>query len=89
MKSVECYNPSLDTWTQVAEMSERRLGVSVAELDGKLYAIGGHNMIDTLKSVETYEPSNGVWTPVADMHLCRAFAGKIIIFLKKIFVKMY
>lgn len=69
-------------------MSERRLGASVAVLNGLLYVVGGHNNEDTLKSVETYNPNNGVWTSVANMHKRRAFAGKII-FLKKIYVKMF
>ena len=76
MKSVERYDPTLDKWTRVADMSECRSGVSVGVLDGVIYAIGGSNTESIyLKSVEVYKPSDGDWTYVADMHVCRAFAG--------------
>jgi len=41
LKSVECYDPTLDTWTLVADLSVCREGVSVGVLNGVLYAIGG------------------------------------------------
>jgi len=41
LKSVECYDPTLDTWTQVADLSIARDGISVGVLNGVLYAIGG------------------------------------------------
>ncbi|XP_029348588.1 kelch-like protein 3 [Acyrthosiphon pisum] len=70
LKSVEYYDPTLDTWTPVAEMSVRRHGVGVGVLDGLMYAIGGYNG-KYLKSVEVYRPSDGVWSSVADMEICR------------------
>jgi len=79
------YYPAL----KVAEMSQCRSFANVAVFVGKLYAICGRFMFDTLKSAETYDPSIEVWTSIADMHLCQAHAGKIIIFLKKIFVKIH
>jgi len=54
LKSVECYDPSLDTWKNVAEISEGRSGVSIGVLDGIIYAIGGYNELGYCKSVEVY-----------------------------------
>ena len=43
LKSVECYSPDTNQWTQVAAMSARRGGVAVGCLGGHLYATGGYN----------------------------------------------
>lgn len=74
MKSVESYDPSLDTWSPVAEMSIHRAGVGVAVLEGVMYAVGGHNnkyKQESLKSVEVYRPCSRVWSFIADMHFPR------------------
>jgi len=75
LKSVECYNPILNTWTLVAEMSECRKGVSIAVSGGVMYAIGGSNGSVCHKSVEAYTQSSGVWTSIADMYSCRKNPG--------------
>jgi len=80
LKSVECYNPTLDTWTPVAEMSKHRIGVGVGVLGNVMYAIGGCNSSGFFKCAEKYSPSTGNWTPIADMHLGRASAGNYFIF---------
>jgi len=75
MKSVECYNPSLDKWNLVEKMSNRRYNLGVAVWDGIMYAVGGTNGSTPLKSVEAYNPSTGVWSSIADMNLCRVNPG--------------
>jgi len=72
---VEYYDPKLDTWTLVAEMSILRQGVGVGVLDGLMYAIGVYDGSKDLKSVEVYRPSDGVWSSIADMHICRFRPG--------------
>jgi len=74
LKSVECYDPSLDKWNPVAEMSNRRYNHGVGVLDGIMYAIGGTNGT-SLKSVEAYSPTAGVWSSIADMNLYRENPG--------------
>jgi len=71
LKSVECYDPIIDTWTSVAEMSVCRSSVGVGVMDSLIYAVGGINESGYLKSVEVYKSSSGVWTYIADMHLPR------------------
>lgn len=83
LKSVECYHPSTNTWTPVAEMCVRRSGAGVGVLDGVMYAVGGHDGPEVRNSVEAYRPSTGVWTTVADMHMCRRNAGNYKFCLKK------
>jgi len=75
LKSVEYYDPALDTWTPVANMSVFRYGVGVGVLNGLMYAIGGYYNKTFLKSVEVYRPSDGVWSFVADMEICRFCPG--------------
>jgi len=75
LKSVESYEPSLDTWTSVGELSVCRDSFSIVVMDGVMYAIGGIDGSENLKSVETYRPSDGVWSFIADMHLCRKNSG--------------
>lgn len=75
MKSVEYYDPNIDTWTSISEMSVRRFGPGVGVLNGGLYVIGGHNGQKYQRSVETYQPSANVWSSIADMHSHRFNPG--------------
>ena len=75
MKSVEYYDPTLGTWTPVADMSKNREGAGVGVLDGLMYAFGGYDG-KYLKSCEVYKPSDGVWSSIADMHLGRYRPGE-------------
>lgn len=86
MKSVECYHPSTDTWTPVAEMCVRRSGAGVGVLDGVMYAVGGHDGPEVRNSVEAYRPSAGVWTSIADMHMCRRNAGNYYFYINNLYV---
>eukprot|EP00102_Acyrthosiphon_pisum_P020372 XP_016657582.1 PREDICTED: kelch-like protein 2 [Acyrthosiphon pisum] len=56
LKSVEYYDPILDTWTPVTEMSKCCQGDGVGVLDCLMYAIGGCDRDEDLKSVEVYRP---------------------------------
>jgi kelch-like protein 2/3 len=75
LKSVECYDPSTDTWTTIPEMSVRRFGPGVGVLNDELYVIGGHNGKKYQKSIEIYQPNTGVWSFIADMHSYRFNPG--------------
>ena len=96
LNSVECYHPSLDKWTPVADMCVRRSGVGVGVLHDVLYAVGCWDGAQVWSSVEAYRPSTGVWSPIPDMHLSRRSAGITtrLIYLnyycmKHIFFKIY
>jgi len=77
LNTVECYHPSLDKWTPVADMCVRRSAVGVGVLNGVLYAVGGWDGYQVWSSVEAYRPSTGVWSTIPDMHLRRRRAGII------------
>jgi N-acetylneuraminic acid mutarotase len=57
------------TWTQKADMSTARWGLSTSMVDGKIYAFGGQG---GLRKVEEYDPATDTWTDKADMPTGRA-----------------
>jgi N-acetylneuraminic acid mutarotase len=71
--SVERYNPTLDTWSSVANMTISRREFAAAALNGSIYAIGGYTttLIATLASVERFDPETNTWTLVASMSTAR------------------
>lgn len=82
MKSVECYDPSTDSWTHVAEMNVGRSGVSVGVLNGDLFAVGGENEDGITNTVEIYRPYSGTWRTVGSMNKPRKNAGNFYRFTK-------
>ena len=76
--TVEAYDPSSNTWTNVAPMNVAREDLAAVTLNGNLYALGG----DANGTVEAYDPTSNTWTPptgpgsIAPMHIARtAFAA--------------
>ena len=64
---MECYDPTIDQWSLVGEMSMAREGAGLANLDGVLYCVGGYDGNSILNSVEKFDPQTGQWTQVAPM----------------------
>ena len=48
-----------------------RFGISIAEVDGKLFVIGGSQSNSRLATVEVYDPATDSWTKRADMPTAR------------------
>jgi kelch-like protein 8 len=69
--SVECYDFRTNSWHEGPELCSRRRHVGVAYLDGRLYAVGGHDGHQHLNSVECYDPKQGVWHYVQPMKTLR------------------
>ncbi|XP_003221422.2 kelch-like protein 42 [Anolis carolinensis] len=61
--AAHCYNPSLDEWSPVASMNQKRSNFKLLAVSGKLYAIGGQS----LSSVECYDPEHDWWNFVASL----------------------
>ena len=73
---LERYDPALDAWEAVAPMAAARSRLSVAVLDGKLYAVGGYSGDGSyLSSVERYDPATNAWEAVAPLTLARSGPG--------------
>ena len=85
ISSTEVYDPSNDKWTTLASMSTTRCWFQTEVINGKIYAIGGHNVKvgdsrgKSLSSTEVYDPSTNTWTTLASMSTVRrAFQTEVI-----------
>lgn len=56
-------------------MNAKRCYVSVAAVDGTIYAMGGFDLLNRHSSVEKYIPELNQWTFVADMNQARSDAS--------------
>ncbi|XP_044134571.1 kelch domain-containing protein 7A [Bufo gargarizans] len=82
-KRVLCYNPSTDTWKEVASLKEARPHCKLVALDGCLYAIGG----ECLHTVEKYDPRQNKWSYIAPLpndtfavaHMATAYDDEIYV----------
>jgi N-acetylneuraminic acid mutarotase len=62
-----------NTWMARADMpGGGRTQLGVAELNGKLYAVGGHGESGVLGTVEAYDPLTGAWETRASMTTVRS-----------------
>ncbi|XP_006814437.2 kelch-like protein 3 [Saccoglossus kowalevskii] len=78
LSSVERYDPNIKMWTNVAEMHERRAYLSVVQLDGYIYAIGGFNG-SWINTVERYNPYTNQWIYVKSMKTKRSSASATVL----------
>ena len=84
---VSRFNAVNHSWEDVAGMTSVRRGLCAVNLNGHVYAIGGHEGLVPLglNSVEKYDPERDQWEAVASMnhHRCYASAtvvgGKIVV----------
>lgn len=76
LKSVWCYNPVTNAWSEVAPMSIGRAYCKIGVLNNKLYVVGGvtwgQGGLTPLQSAEVFDPSFGVWTELPSMPFSRA-----------------
>ncbi|GEM_PF-4870529 len=71
LSTMEVYDPVTNTWTDKASMSVARGNLSLVELNGKLYAIGGGTASGALNILEEYDPGLNSWTTKAPMQTAR------------------
>lgn len=61
-KTVERYNPNLNTWEQVSSLTTRKHSFGLTCVKDILYSIGGHgNFSPGFKDVTVYEPEEDEW----------------------------
>lgn len=80
MRSVECYGPTTDIWSLVAELFLYCDCISIGVLNGVMY-VKWCRSSEYYKRVEAYKPSAGGWYFIADMHLSRYKPGKYYYYL--------
>ena len=63
LDSVECYDTSTNSWSDVADMNIARYCHALVSCHGKLFAIGGRNVDGSyFDDIEVYDPDNNTWT---------------------------
>lgn len=72
LSSVERYDPASNSWVFVRSMTIVRMHHRVVELDGSLFAIGGH---DGCHRLECYSPGLDQWSMLALMSIKRSVFG--------------
>ena len=67
------------TWTKKSVMQTPRFRLSVVQLGGKLYFIGGHLSTDLdVNTVETFDPSTNEWKVMKPMNQARSNACAVV-----------
>nr|XP_006819450.1 PREDICTED: kelch-like protein 20-like [Saccoglossus kowalevskii] len=75
LNCVERYDFSSGKVSIVASMNTPRSGVGVTVIDGKIYAVGGHDGTQYLSSVECYDPATKRWRYVSSMTRPRRYVA--------------
>lgn len=78
---VEIFDPATATWSAGPSMPTARIGATAAVLGGKLYVIGGDNLLAPGGTgiVEQFDPVSGTWSQLTSMPTARAFAAGVVI----------
>jgi len=81
-----CYDLQSKTWSRISSMNTPRCYISVAELNGKIYCIGGCDGVQRFSSVECYDPASNQWSMVKSMNFIRSDASAVTDGKNKIYV---
>ena len=78
-RSVECYNPSIDQWTQILDMNNaRRFSAAAAITGGRIIVVGGYSDMH-FKTIETsceiFDKNLNQWSLVSSPIVPRAACG--------------
>jgi N-acetylneuraminic acid mutarotase len=73
-KTVEMYDPILDSWEVKASMAIERVNFAACILNGKILAIGGSRGFypANIESIEEYDPGSDTWTHRTNMPRARS-----------------
>jgi kelch-like protein 10 len=75
VNSCHCFNTVAKTWCEVSPMQNRRSELTVAVLDGLVYAMGGFSGHDYCNTAERYDYRTNQWYMVAPMNEQRGVAS--------------
>ncbi|TRZ03805.1 hypothetical protein DNTS_027797 [Danionella cerebrum] len=70
-RSIECFSISENRWIFGPEMNSRRRHVGVISVEGKVFAVGGHDGNEHLGSTEMFDPNTNKWMMRASMNTKR------------------
>jgi N-acetylneuraminic acid mutarotase len=74
------YDPSADTWTQLADMPTARGGVTAQAVNGQIYVMGGMSDLGaSLDVVEVYNPAANAWQAAPSLIYVRDNSGSALL----------
>lgn len=76
---MEIFNFNIILFSKISPMHSRRCYVSVVELNGYIYAMGGFNGEIRLNSVERYDPVTNQWSLIESMNNVRSDAHACVL----------
>jgi hypothetical protein len=62
LKEAEKYDIAANSWSQIAEMNEARVGPMTEAFGGLVHVFGGFDGVKFLSSHEVYDPATDTWT---------------------------
>lgn len=73
------YNAKSDTWTELEPMLTNRGQFALVSFNGRIFAIGGQNMLDRrLDSVEYYDSIKNTWQYIGKMNRKRLLHAAVV-----------
>lgn len=79
LNKAEYFDPQMNEWRNIADMSCRRSGLASIGFQNCLYVMGGFDGHARLRSCEKYDPVENKWTDIPDMSFQRSnFAIEIL-----------
>lgn len=72
LNTVECYNITSNTWTQLSNMKHNRYGASCCIIQNEIYVMGGFDGRTVLSSCERFNIDLNEWTEIESMNIPRA-----------------
>lgn len=83
---VEVYNPLTNKWEKRADMPTKRTGIDAVVVDGKIYVIGGQNVLRLpglaerfVTHIEEYNPKTNKWRKLPDMPMFKFWFSTIAV----------
>lgn len=77
VRTVDCYDPQVNKWTNCPAMEHRRSTLGVGVLNNLIYAVGGFDGTSGLQTAEVYDPKTAVWKTIAPMSTRRSSVGVV------------
>ena len=84
-RSVEVYDPVLDVWEFLPQMTRIRIQAACVAFNNKIYVIGGFDGDQTHTSVEIFNPATNEWSFGPSLQVPR-FGATAVAYNDKIFV---
>jgi len=76
---VEVYDPTKNSWTQLASMNVPRNHTAGGVINGKFYVVGGRDNANSPNALEVYDPQTNRWTQLANMPTGRSGVGAAVV----------